>query len=217
MTPGAASRGPMFSNTVLWALLAVSVITNVVVLARTAPIDWHRAVHRDQPVPAVTDADHVRGPSAARVTIIEYSDFQCPFCARFHEVLKAAVTADPDVRWVYRHLPLSSVHPMARPAAEAAECASEQGRFWEYADLLFQQQERLDDALLTAAARTAGLDAGLFDACRRSGRASARAVADATAFEEGHLAGTPVSFINGVRLEGAVSEAVLQKAIAAAR
>lgn len=218
MTPAAhESRAPLFSTRILWMLLVVSVATNVVVLVRAAPIDWHRLVHRDQPVPEVTAADHVRGAADARVTVVEYSDFQCPFCARFHDVLKAVVSSEPDVRWVYRHLPLPSVHPMAVPAAEAAECAAEQGRFWEYADVLFQEQERLDEPHLAAAARAVRLDEPRFAACRQSERPRARAVADATAFEEGHLAGTPVSFVNGVRLEGAVSADVLRKAISAAR
>lgn len=218
MTPAAPGpRAPLFSTRILWMLLAVSVLTNAVVLGRALPIDWHRLVHRDQPVPEVTAADHVRGAADARITIVEYSDFQCPFCARFHDVLKAVVASEPDVRWVYRHLPLTTVHPMAVPAAEAAECASEQGRFWEFADVLFQEQERLDEAHLAAAARAVRLDEPRFHACRQSARPRARALADVEAFREGHLAGTPVSFVNGVRLEGAVSADVLRKAISAAR
>lgn len=218
MTPGGpATGGPLLSNRMLRILLAVSVATNVIVMGRALPIDWHRLVHRDQPVPEVTPADHVRGPADARITIVEYSDFQCPFCARFHDVLKAVVASEPDVRWVYRHLLLTTVHPMAAPAAEAAECAAEQGRFWDYADVLFKEQERLDEPLLATAARAVRLDPLRFDACRQSGRPRARAVSDAEAFPEGHLAGTPVSFVNGVRLEGAVSADVLRKAISAAR
>lgn len=207
----------MFSHRVLWALLAVSVLTNVVVMGRTVPMDWHRLVHSDRPVPPVDATDHVRGDAAAAVTIIEYSDFQCVFCARFHEVLKAAVADATDVRWVLRHLPLASIHPLAVQAAEAAECASDQGQFWEYADLLFQRQEQLDEPQLAAIARELKLDAAVFGTCQQSRQTRERVASHATDFVEGHLAGTPVSFINGVRLEGAVSAEKLQQAIASAR
>ena len=212
-----AAGGPLFSNRMLWLLLAASVATNAVVMGRTVPFDWHRFVHRDQPVPAVTAGDHTRGPATARVTIIEYSDFQCAFCARFHDVLAAAVAGASDVRWVYRHLPLAAIHPAAAAAAEAADCASEQGRFWEYADLLFRRQDRLDDGQLSALAQELRLDVPHFEACRQSGRRREGVASHAKAFAEGHLAGTPVSFVNGVRLEGAVSAAELEAAIAAAR
>jgi protein-disulfide isomerase len=185
-------------------------------MGHTTSIDWHRVVHRDQPVPAVSPSEHIRGNVNAPVTIIEYSDFQCPFCARFHEVLKAAVASGSQVRWVYRHLPLSEIHPMAVPAAEAAECASDQGQFWEYAELLFQRQEQLDDLQLVAIANDLGLDEQRFTACRQSRGQRERVAFDAKAFGEGHLTGTPTSFVNGTRLEGAVSPEEVQRAIAAA-
>lgn len=210
------TRQPLFGQRALSGLLAVSVLTNAVVLARTAPIDWHRLVHRDQPVPPVVDGEHMRGDAAAPITIIEYADFQCPFCARYHETLKAAVDEDRTVRWVYRHLPLPSIHPMAVAAAEAAECASDQGRFWEYADLLYARRS-LDAGALAAIAEQLGLDDGRFGRCFESGRHRSRVAADAEAFAEGHLEGTPVSFVDGVRLDGAVSLDDLRRAIAAAR
>lgn len=92
----------------------------------------------------VTDADHIRGSSDAPITIIEYSDFQCPFCIRFHPtMLQVMAEYEGRVRWVYRHLPLTAIHPEAEPAALAAECAGELGgndAFWQFADGLFANQ-----------------------------------------------------------------------------
>ena len=205
--------GPLFPNPVLYGVLAISILTNIILIGRTTSVDWHRLVHRDQPVPAVSPGEHIRGNVDAPVTIIEYSDFQCPFCARFHEVLKTAVASGSQVRWVYRHLPLSEIHPMAIAAAEAAECASDQGLFWEYAELLFQRQGQLDDLQLAAIAHDLNLDEQRFMACRQSGSQRERVTFDAKAFAEGHLTGTPTSFVNGTRLEGAVSLEEVQRAI----
>jgi protein-disulfide isomerase len=207
------SSGPFFPTPVLYGVLAISILTNIILIGRASSIDWQRFGHRDQPVPAVTPGEHIRGNVDAPVTIIEYSDFQCPFCALFHEVLKRAVANGSQVRWVYRHLPLSEIHPMAVPAAEAAECASDQGQFWEYAELLFQRQKLLDDLQLAAIARDLNLDEQRFTACRQSGSHRERVAFDAKAFAEGHLTGTPTSFVNGTRLEGAVSPEEVQRAI----
>lgn len=205
------------SARVLYGLLVVSMLTNVVVIARTASFDWHRLVHREQAVPDLTDGEHIRGRSDAPVTIIEYVDFQCPFCARFHDVIKAAVAEDPRVRWVFRHLPLRDIHPMAAAAAEAAECASRQHRFWEYADRLFERQQEIDEARLMGIGRDLNLDERLFAACRQSQWVRRKVAADAQAFEEGHLSGTPTWFVNGVRFEGTVAAEELRRVIAGAR
>ncbi len=213
-----AGRGPLFPNPALYILLAISILTNVILLGHAAQIDWHRFVHRDQVVPAVTAADHVRGDARAAVTVIEYSDFQCPFCARFHTVLKQAVQLQgaPRIRWVYRHFPMTDLHPLAARAAEASECAADQNRFWEYADAMFERQQELREEQFAVIARDLDLDGSRFGACLASGDKGARVSADAAAFHEGHLSGTPMTFINGERLEGAVSAQVLQRAIEAA-
>jgi protein-disulfide isomerase len=89
----------------------------------------------------ITDKDYIRGNTNAPITIVEFSDFQCPFCKRFHPSLQQVVDEYKDqVRWVYKHFPIDQIHPQARPAAEAAECAGEQGgskAFWEFSDALF--------------------------------------------------------------------------------
>lgn len=115
----------------------------------------------------VTSADHVRGPSNATLTLIEYSDFECPFCARFHATMKQLMADSAyknKVRWVFRHYPLS-FHANANGAALAAECASEQGKFWEFADKLYENQSSLGDALYTKVAGDLGLSASKFDSC----------------------------------------------------
>ncbi|MDD3896751.1 MAG: thioredoxin domain-containing protein [Candidatus Peribacteraceae bacterium] len=92
-----------------------------------------------QNVPPIDLAtDHIRGDKNAAYSLIEYSDFECPFCARHWPTMNQLIADDSDVNWVYRHFPLG-FHPQAQPAAEASECAAEQGKFWEYADLLSEK------------------------------------------------------------------------------
>jgi protein-disulfide isomerase len=207
-----AHRG-LFPDPVVYALLAISVLTNVILLGRAAHIDWHRFVHRDQAVPALADRDHVRGDANATVTVIEYSDFQCPFCAQFHAVLKQALDGTPRIRWVYRNFPLTEIHPLAERAAEAAECAANQHRFWEYADALFERQRELQNEQFALIAHDLHLDEAQFATCLGGDRARTRVSADAKTFYEGHITGTPTSFINGRRVEGAVSAEDLQRAV----
>ena len=195
----------------LYALLAISIVTNVILLGRAAHIDWHRFVHRDQAVPAVTERDHIRGNAAGSVTVIEYSDFQCPYCARFHATLKAALRSTPDLRWVYRHYPLTEIHPQAGTAAEAAECAADQNRFWEYADALFEQPDKLGDDRFAAIAGSVGLDQPQFANCLAHHERRTRVSADSETFYEGHIGGTPTSFINGKRVEGTLTGDDLQR------
>jgi protein-disulfide isomerase len=144
------------------------------------------------------------GPENAPVTIVEFSDFECPFCARALPVVKQLVARYPEqVRVVYRHFPLDSIHPRARPAAEAAACADEQGKFWAYHDALFSNAKALEDSDLEQRAQEVGLDLGRFKACRAEGRARAiveRDVADARA---AGITGTPSFFVNGRMLGGA--------------
>ena len=88
--------------------------------------------------PVDPEADHIRGDKDAAFTIIEYSDFECPFCSRHHPTLKQLIEDEPDVNWVYRHFPLG-FHASAQRAAEASECANEQGKFWEYTDMIYEK------------------------------------------------------------------------------
>ena len=145
-----------------------------------------------------------RGPEDAPVTIVEFSDFQCPFCRRAIPVVERILETYPDrVRLVYRHLPLESIHPRARAAAEAAACADEQGRFWEYHDLLFEAPQGLEDAALEGYAEQVGLDVEAFRSCLAGGRGREVVDRDLGAASSAGISGTPAFVINGILLSGA--------------
>jgi protein-disulfide isomerase len=144
-----------------------------------------------------------QGPANAPIELVEFSDFQCPFCYRAHPTVKQVMdTYSGKVRFVYRNYPLPN-HPNARPAAEAAQCANEQGQFWPYHDRLFADQSKLSDADLKASAAALGLDAGRFNACVDSHKYQARVEADTKAGNDAGVNGTPAFFINGRLLSGA--------------
>lgn len=150
----------------------------------------------------IDDTDHVRGPANAKVTIIEYSDIECPFCKRFHPTLKRVVDAYPnDVRWVYRHFPLEQLHPNARGAALAAECAGEQGKFWEMLDYMLEKVEtgeELAESNLPTLAQKAGVPgAGQFKSCLTSKKYEARVDSDLQDAAVAGGQGTPYSVIIG--------------------
>ncbi len=155
------------------------------------------------PVPPPGPGDHVRGSEDAPL-VIEYADFECPFCAAL-----SAKLARAQVRRVFRHFPVRSSHPRAWAAACAAEAAGAQGRFWEMHELLFSDQGRLEDPHLWARARTLGLDLERFDADRRGDALKARVRRD---FESGVRAGvvtTPTVFAGGRMLSGRIELAAL--------
>ena len=147
-----------------------------------------------------------RGPADAKVTIVEFSDFQCPFCGRLAPVLSQVLQAYPtQVRLVYRNMPLSSLHPEAAKAAEAAVCAENQGKFWEMHDLLFKEQNSLSVDALKEKAKRLGLDTTQFNDCLDSGKSRDAVNADAQAGTQLGLASTPSSFVNGRFVNGAIS------------
>jgi protein-disulfide isomerase len=158
----------------------------------------------DPPRQTVAAADGpARGPAKAPIEVIEFSDFQCPFCMRAHPTIEQVLSTYGDrVRLVYRHYPLPN-HPNARPAAEASACAAEQGKFWPYYDRLFANQSRLQDVDLKRHAADLGLDTGKFNACVDTHKFQALVNADVHAGEEAGVNGTPAFFINGRMLSGA--------------
>ncbi len=118
----------------------------------------------DLAVPVDPERDHIRGPAEAPVTLVEYGDFECPYCGRAEPIIRELLADFGDVRYVWRHLPLSDVHPNADLAAEAAEAAAAQGEFWEMHDLLLEHQDELDSSPPRAAMREQlGLDPERFD------------------------------------------------------
>ena len=144
----------------------------------------------------VDDTDHVRGPAEAKLTIIEYSDLECPFCSRFHPTMEQLVEEYPtDVRWVYRHFPLR-IHPGAGPKAQAAECAGEQGRFWEFTDALFEAGANEPLSGLPAIATAAGVaDIPAWQTCLDEERYAEKVAADEQDAQAAGGRGTPYSLI----------------------
>jgi protein-disulfide isomerase len=148
--------------------------------------------------------DPSRGPANAPVTIVEFSDFQCPFCARVTATLKKLEETYPGkIRLVYRDFPLVQIHPRASRAAEAARCANDQSKFWAMHDALFSHQDKLEDVDLKKAAADLGLDAAKFDQCLESGRHRAQWQKAAADGERYGVSSTPAFFVNGRLMVGA--------------
>lgn len=142
-----------------------------------------------------TENDHIRGNKNAKISIVEYSDFQCPFCGRFHETMAQVMDKyGDDVNWVYRHFPLESIHPQARLAAVGSECAAEQGKFWEFADAAFENQQSLSGGL-DIVATAAGVKNAAFDTCVNSGKYDDVVSADSRDAQAAGGRGTPYSII----------------------
>jgi protein-disulfide isomerase len=143
------------------------------------------------------------GPPSAPITIVEFSDYQCPFCKRAEGSVKQVLAKYPEqVRLVYRHFPLDG-HKDARPAAEAAACVDEQGKFWDYHKLLFESSPTLDAKKLRQLAEQSKADLTVYDACIAEGRTKAKVQADLEAGHEVGVSGTPAFFVNGIPLSGA--------------
>ena len=150
-----------------------------------------------------TEGSPAKGPANAPVEIVEFSDFQCPYCLRAAPtVTQVLKTYGDKIRFVYRHYPLPN-HPNARPAAEAAACAAEQGKFWPYHDRLFGDGNKLGPTDLKRDAAELGLDTAKFDACVDSHKLKATVDADLQAGVDAGVDGTPAFFINGRMISGA--------------
>ena len=222
----------------------ISLITSIAVVAAAAGINhaWpifgttseKTNVVLAQPTPSVVPTpstveidpgdNPAKGPADAKVTVVEFSDFQCPYCARFvQQTLPQILSTYGDkIRFVFMNFPLSQIHENAQKAAEASECANEQGAFWQYHDILFANQSALAVDNLKAYAAQLGLDATKFNECLDSGRMAPLVQADmdaaTKAAQEAGLDrfGTPAFFINGKSLSGAQPFDVFKQAIDAA-
>jgi Na+/H+ antiporter NhaA len=162
------------------------------------------------------ERDHIRGPLEAPVTLVEYGDFECPYCGRAEPVVRKLLSELADVRYVWRHLPLSDVHAQAQIAAEAAEAAADQGAFWEYHDLLLGHQDALRAPDLVGYAEQLGLDVERFMDALREHRFAARVAEDVDSADLSGVAGTPTFFVNGRRHFGAYDIETLTAAARAA-
>jgi protein-disulfide isomerase len=169
------------------------------------------------PVDVSVDDDPVKGEKNAPVTIIEFSDFQCPFCGRFFlealPQIEEKYIKTGKARLVYRDFPLSSLHPMAQKAAEASECADEQGKFWEMHDKIFQNQGTLSLSNLKQWATDLKLDTKRFNTCLDSSKYASEVQKDFNDGQAAGVSGTPSFFINGQLLVGAQPFSSFQAAI----
>jgi protein-disulfide isomerase len=154
-----------------------------------------------------------KGSASAPIEMIEFSDFQCPFCLRADPTVRQVLSTYGDrIRFVYRHYPLPN-HPNGRPAAEAAACAGEQGKFWPYHDRLFANPSKLSDADLKQSAAELGLNTAQFNACVDTHKLKAQVDEDVKAGEEAGVNGTPAFFVNGRMISGAMPYDVFKKLI----
>ena len=150
--------------------------------------------------PPVSDRDHVQGPPAAPVTLLEYGDYQCPACGLAYPVVKELqAQLGARLRFVFRNFPIATMHPYAEHAAEAAEAAGAQGRFWEMHDVLYENQDALADDDLVQNAVTLGLDSARFSGELTQHTHAARVREDFMSGARSGVNGTPTFFINGFR------------------
>jgi Na+/H+ antiporter NhaA len=205
------ARVGVLSASVLAALLGWALFRAGERLARDDPRSA-RPTTLDRPVDP--ERDHVRGSPRAPLTLVEYGDFECPFCGRATgSVEEVREFFGPRLRYVFRHLPLADVHPAAELAAEAAEAAGAQGRFWEMHDLLFAHQDALAPDDLLGYARQLGLDEERFERDLREGVHGPRVRADVASAEASGVRGTPTFFIGDRRHRGPYDAATLIRAL----
>jgi protein-disulfide isomerase len=164
--------------------------------------------------PPVGANDHIQGPAKAPVTLVEYGDYQCPYCGEAYPIVKALQKRLGDkVRFVFRNFPLGEMHPHAEHAAEAAEAAGAQGKFWEMHDLLYENQDALDDEDLAKYARALHLDVPRFVKEMAGQAYTERVRGDFRSGVRNGVNGTPSFFINGARHDGPFDLASLLAAI----
>ena len=202
------------SSTVTWLVFRAAKLLSPPKRALALLGDAEELVDLTDPVDP--ERDHIRGPENASVTMVEYGDFECPYCGLAEPSVRSLLS-DDDLRYVWRHLPLSDVHPRAQIAAEVAEAAGAQGMFWEMHDLLLANQENLQSADLIRYAEQLGLDVEKFHDDVKRHVAAARVAQDVESADTSGVSGTPTFFINGRRHYGAYDEETLKAAIKVAR
>ncbi len=154
-------------------------------------------------IPEVTERDHIQGSPHAVVTLVEYGDYQCPYCLQaFPIMIDLQESMGDKLRLVFRNFPMTTLHPNAQNAAEAAEAAGAQGKFWEMHDMLYEHQSQLEDADLVRYARAIGLDVARFEHDLATDAFTARVREDFRSGVKSGVNGTPTFFINGTRHDG---------------
>ena len=215
----ASSHPPQQKRDFLVGFLSVfavfSLLLNILLVVDLShPSLWHDFVLSRLHPPAVRATDHVRGSANAPVTVIEYSDFECPFCKQMHGSLKTAV-GEGKIRWVFRDYPLTAIHPLALKEAEAGQCAGAQGKFWEYADALYDAQDQISASLdldqqLTSLAKDVHADPVAFKQCLDTGKFNELLKNEMTEAESLQINGTPTVFVGNKRIEGSVTYEVFE-------
>lgn len=214
---------PRSNNWTLWLVLPVVFLLGL----GSAWLMWGRTMPTATPDAQVTinpdvkrydvptDGDPSQGPENAPVTIIEFSDYQCPYCARWYQDVYTRLMKDYQgkVRFVYRDFPLYSIHPEAEPAAEAANCAGEQGAYWQFHDALFGQKNGLGGPAYTQYARELGLNIDQFNKCVSEHRYKGEVDADFKFASNLGVSSTPTFFVNGLAIVGAQPFEVFQQII----
>ena len=167
--------------------------------------------------PPVSDHDHAQGPADAKLTLVEYGDYECPHCGRAYPIVKAVQKRlGSRLRFVFRNFPLNNAHPHAQAAAEAAEAAGAQGRFWEMHDVIFENQDALETDDLRRYAEELGLDVDRFASELDREVYRDRVRRDFTSGVRSGVNGTPTFFINGARFDGSWDESGLLAGLQAA-
>jgi protein-disulfide isomerase len=167
--------------------------------------------------PVDPEIDHIRGPVDAPVTLVEYGDFECPYCGQAEPAVRSLLSEfGADLRFVFRHLPLEDVHENAQRAAEVSEIAAAHGKFWEMHDLLFGHQDTLTAQDLVEHAGTLGLDRELVAEQLRKRKYRRRVTRDIDSADQSGVAGTPTFFVNGSRHHGAYDIGTLAGLVRAA-
>ena len=188
-------------------------VNRLPVRARLRALLGTAEVITDLVVPVDPDRDHIRGPEESPVTVVEYGDFECPYCGMAEPAVRELLRDYGEIRYVWRHLPLSDVHPNAQLAAEAAEAAGKQGAFWEMHDLLLDHQDALHPRDLMGYAASLGLDADRFATDLRKHVGRAHVNEDLESADLSGVSGTPTFFVNGRRHYGAYDIQTLKKAV----
>jgi protein-disulfide isomerase len=162
----------------------------------------------------ISQNDHILGDDRAPVTLVEYGDYECPHCGAAHPIVKALLTQfENQLRYVYRHFPLTQIHPHAEAAAETAEFAGAYGRFWQMHDLIFENQERLGLPLLFEAAAALGLSVNGLREALATGEFRSKVRSDFAGGVRSGVNGTPTFFVNGHRHNGSYAFEDLAEAI----
>jgi protein-disulfide isomerase len=166
----------------------------------------------------VNDQDHIQGPDTASVTLVEYGDYECPHCGMAFSIIKAVQKKlGPKLRFVFRNFPLSNMHPFAELAAESAEAAGAQGKFWEMHDAIYENQDLLGEEMIEELAKKLKLDINHFNSDIKTRKFKERVRKDFIGGAKSGVNGTPSLFINGERFDESLDEETLIEAISERR